>query len=85
MTGVAQFDFYAAALLSNDEIVRSEQPDALDALSMTYPESGNLVYGQALLLQSLEQDDAAIQRIDQALKLEPGLRGGCSEGTYSGS
>ena len=73
MTGVAQFDFYAAALLSNDEIVRSEQLDALDALSMTYPESGNLVYGQALLLQSLEQDDAAIQRIDQALKLEPGL------------
>ena len=73
MTGVAQFDFYAAALLPNDEIVRSEQLDALDALSPTYPESGNLVYGQALLLQSLGQDDAAIQRIDQALKLEPGL------------
>ncbi len=73
MTGVAQFDFYAAALLPNDEVVRSEQLDALDALAPTYPESGNLVYGQALLLQSLGQDDAAIQRIDQALKLEPGL------------
>ncbi len=73
MTGVAQFDFYAAALLSNDEVIRSERLDALDALTPTYPESGNLVYGQALLLQSLGQDDAAIQRIDQALKLEPGL------------
>ncbi|SIS43437.1 Tetratricopeptide repeat-containing protein [Thalassolituus maritimus] len=73
MTGVAQFDFYAAALLSNDEVIRSERLGALDALTPTYPESGNLVYGQALLLQSLGQDDAAIQRIDQALKLEPGL------------
>ena len=73
MTGVAQFDFYAAALLPNDETVRGDQLSDLEALSQTYPESGNLVYGQALLLQSLGQGDAAIQRIDQALKLEPGL------------
>ena len=48
MTGVAQFDFYAAALLPNDETVRGDQLSDLEALSQTYPESGNLVYGQAL-------------------------------------
>ncbi len=73
MTGVAQFDFYAAALLPNDETVRSEQLTALEALSTSYPKQGNLLYGQALLLQSLGQDNDAIERIDQALKYDSGL------------
>lgn len=73
MTGVAQFDFYAAALLTTDDAVRIEQLAALEALTPTYPKEGNLLYGQALLLQSIGEDDQAIDRINDALKHSPGL------------
>lgn len=73
MTGVAQFDFFAAALLPTDETVRSIQLRELEALTARYPKVANLLYGQALLLQSLGQDDLAVNRIDEALKHDENL------------
>jgi len=73
MTGIAQFDFYAAASLTASEADRTSILSWLDALNTTYPEHGNLLFGQALMLQSLEQNDAAIERIDAALDASPEL------------
>ncbi|MEK9766044.1 MAG: tetratricopeptide repeat protein [Thalassolituus sp.] len=73
LTGIPQFDFYAAATLSKDESVRKDTLSRLEALNMRYPKEGNLLYGQALMLQSFNDLENAVTRIDQALRLSPDL------------
>lgn len=73
MTGVPQFDFYAAALVVSDEDTRVQQLEKLENLSLTYPKEGNLIYARAIIEQSLSRTDAAINNIDKALKYSPEL------------
>jgi len=73
MTGVAQFDFYAVTVTTQDANVQNTALSALVALSERYPSEGNLLYARALLEQSLDQPDTAIRHINKAMRLSPGL------------
>ena len=73
LTGIPQFDFYAAAILSKDEPVRRDTLARLVDLNERYPNEGNLLYGQALLLQSFGDNETAVARINTALRYSPDL------------
>ena len=73
MTGVPQFDFFAAATVVSENDIRLQQLARLESLTQTYPKEGNIYYARAILEQSLSRTDVAVAHIDVALKHSPEL------------
>lgn len=71
LTGIAQFDFFAASLASIQSPDSEAALESLESVAEDYPQEPNLLYARAILEQSLGHNDEAIRHIDAALKIKP--------------
>lgn len=71
LTGIAQFDFFAASLASIQSPDSQAALNSLEKVAQDYPQEPNLLYARAILEQSLGSNDEAIRHIDAALKIKP--------------
>ena len=71
LTGIAQFDFFAASLASIQSPDSQAALNSLESLAQSYPQEPNLLYARAILEQSLGDNTSAILHIDAALDIKP--------------
>ena len=73
LTGIGQFDFFAATVATSQGTDTSDILTELEAINRKYPQESNLWYARAIIEQSQEKHAAAINHIDEALKFNPDL------------
>lgn len=70
---VARFDYFAANISLREESLREKSLHTLASLSEAYPEEANLLYAQAILQQSFDNNEHALKLTNQALSYNPDM------------